>query len=102
MRVSLLIRVHAKRSAKATELRGADMGEVHRLIPSETVFGLQAAGRLMNKIFASWVQDLALLVDDAGLSIAERILPRSVRAEPVHRNENKVIIPVLVLPNRKL
>ena len=39
------------------------MGEVHRLIPSETVFGLQAAGRLMNKIFASWVQDLALLVE---------------------------------------
>ena len=30
------------------------MGEVHRLVPSETVFGLQAAGRLMNKIFAPW------------------------------------------------
>jgi hypothetical protein len=39
------------------------MGEVHRLVPSETVFGLQAAGRLLNKIFAPWVQDLALLVE---------------------------------------
>jgi uncharacterized protein (TIGR00369 family) len=39
------------------------MGEVHRLVPSETVFGLQAAGRLMNKIFAPWVQDLSLLVE---------------------------------------
>jgi len=39
------------------------MGEVHRPVPSETVFGLQAAGRLLNKIFAPWVQDLALLVE---------------------------------------
>ena len=39
------------------------MGEVHRLVPSETVFGLQAAGRVLNKIFAPWVQDLALLVE---------------------------------------
>ena len=39
------------------------MGEVHRLVPSETVFGLQAAGRLMNKIFAPWVQDLSLLAE---------------------------------------
>jgi uncharacterized protein (TIGR00369 family) len=63
VRASLSIRLQAKRSAKPTQLRGADMGEVHRLIPSETVFGLQAAGRLMNKIFAPWVQDLALLVE---------------------------------------
>jgi uncharacterized protein (TIGR00369 family) len=63
VRASLSIRLRAMRSAKATQLRGADMGEVHRLIPSETVFGLQAAGRLMSKIFAPWVQDLALLVE---------------------------------------
>jgi hypothetical protein len=40
-----------------------DMGEVHRLVTSETGFGLQAAGRLMTKIFAPWIQDLALLVE---------------------------------------
>jgi uncharacterized protein (TIGR00369 family) len=39
------------------------MGEVHRLVTSEAAFGLQAAGRLMTKIFAPWVQDLALLVE---------------------------------------
>ena len=39
------------------------MGEVHRLQPVEAPFGLQAAGRLMLKVFPSWVQDLALLVE---------------------------------------
>ena len=39
------------------------MGEVHRLLTAEPAFGLQAAGRLMIKIFPSWVQDLALLVE---------------------------------------
>jgi hypothetical protein len=39
------------------------MGEVHQLVPSEPSFGLQAAGRLIAKIFAPWVQDLALLVE---------------------------------------
>jgi len=39
------------------------MGEVHKLLSSEASFGLQAAGRLMTKIFAPWVQDLALLVE---------------------------------------
>jgi uncharacterized protein (TIGR00369 family) len=39
------------------------MGEVHQLITSEASFGLQAAGRLISKIFAPWVQDLALLVE---------------------------------------
>jgi uncharacterized protein (TIGR00369 family) len=39
------------------------MGEVHKLLTSEASFGLQAAGRLMTKIFAPWVQDLALLVE---------------------------------------
>src|ERR1700761_2012013 len=39
------------------------MGEVHQLVTSEASFGLQAAGRLMTKIFAPWVQDLALLVE---------------------------------------
>ena len=39
------------------------MGEVHRLLTPEPAFGLQAAGRLMIKIFPAWVQDLALLVE---------------------------------------
>ncbi len=39
------------------------MGEVHQLVTSEGAFGLQAAGRLVTKIFAPWIQDLALLVE---------------------------------------
>jgi uncharacterized protein (TIGR00369 family) len=39
------------------------MGEVHQLVTSEPSFGLQAAGRLMTKVFGAWVQDLALLVE---------------------------------------
>jgi len=39
------------------------MGEVHRLLAPEPTFGLQAAGRLMIKVFPAWVQDLALLVE---------------------------------------
>ncbi len=39
------------------------MGEVHRLVSPEPAFGLQAAGRLMLKVFAPWIQDLALLVE---------------------------------------
>jgi len=40
------------------------MGEVHRLqSPQASAFGLQAAGRLMNEVFAPWVQDLSLLVE---------------------------------------
>jgi acyl-coenzyme A thioesterase PaaI-like protein len=39
------------------------MAEVHRLEVAETKFGLQAAGRLMTKVFAPWVQDLAMLVE---------------------------------------
>jgi len=39
------------------------MGEVHRFVASEAPFGLQAAGRLVSKIFAPWIQDLALLVE---------------------------------------
>jgi uncharacterized protein (TIGR00369 family) len=39
------------------------MGEVHRLVSPEPGFGLLAAGRLMLKVFPSWVQDLALLVE---------------------------------------
>ena len=39
------------------------MGEVHRLLTPEPSFGLQAAGRLMTKAFAPWVQDLSLLVE---------------------------------------
>jgi acyl-coenzyme A thioesterase PaaI-like protein len=41
----------------------AGMGEVHQLITPEAAFGLQAAGRLASRIFAPWVQDLALLVE---------------------------------------
>ena len=40
------------------------MGEVHQLVTSEGSFGLLAAGRLMTKIFAPWIQDLALLVEN--------------------------------------
>jgi acyl-coenzyme A thioesterase PaaI-like protein len=39
------------------------MGEVHQLATSEPAFSLEAAGRLLTKIFAPWVQDLALLVE---------------------------------------
>ena len=39
------------------------MGEVHQLVTPEPAFNLQAAGRLMTKIFAPWVLDLALLVE---------------------------------------
>jgi uncharacterized protein (TIGR00369 family) len=38
------------------------MGEVHQLAATEA-FSLQAAGHLVAKIFAPWVQDLALLVE---------------------------------------
>jgi len=34
-----------------------------RLETIESVFGIQAAGRLMTEIFAPWVQDLGLLVE---------------------------------------
>ena len=34
------------------------MGEVHQLVATEA-FSLQAAGHLVTKIFAPWVQDLA-------------------------------------------
>ncbi len=39
------------------------MGEVHRLVSPEPAFDMQAAGRLMLKVFAPWVADLALLVE---------------------------------------
>lgn len=39
------------------------MGEVHHLVTSEPPFGVQAAGRLITKVFAPWVHDLALLVE---------------------------------------
>ena len=39
------------------------MGQVHQLQSSEPPFGLLAAGRLIAKAFAPWVQDLALLVE---------------------------------------
>jgi acyl-coenzyme A thioesterase PaaI-like protein len=40
------------------------MGEIHQLQTTEPAFGLQAAGRLMTTIFAPWVLDLALLVEN--------------------------------------
>ncbi len=41
------------------------MALVHRLVTPEPApaFGLQAAGRLMIKVLAPWVQDLSLLVE---------------------------------------
>jgi acyl-coenzyme A thioesterase PaaI-like protein len=39
------------------------MAGAHWLAASEPSFGVQAAGRLINRIFAPWVQDLALLVE---------------------------------------
>ena len=39
------------------------MGEVCRLVSAEPTFGLQAAGHLMLKVLAPWVQDLSLLVE---------------------------------------
>ncbi len=51
------------------------MGEVHRLVTSETSFGLQAAGRLMTKIFAPWVQDLTLLVESVETARPSGALP---------------------------
>src|ERR1700684_3555309 len=39
------------------------MAEVHLLLTSEPSFTLQAAGRLISKILAPWVQDLALLIE---------------------------------------
>jgi uncharacterized protein (TIGR00369 family) len=39
------------------------MAQVTRLRSAETVFGLEAAGRLMTEVVASWVQELGLLVE---------------------------------------
>ncbi len=39
------------------------MLEARRLEVVESLFGLQAAGRLMTEAFAPWVQDLGLLVE---------------------------------------
>jgi uncharacterized protein (TIGR00369 family) len=39
------------------------MALVSRLKSAETIFGLEAAGRLMTEVVASWVQDLGLLVE---------------------------------------
>jgi uncharacterized protein (TIGR00369 family) len=39
------------------------MAVVRHLESVESTFGLQAAGRLMTEIIASWVQDLGLLVE---------------------------------------
>jgi uncharacterized protein (TIGR00369 family) len=39
------------------------MLEARKLELVEPVFGLQAAGRLVTEVFASWVQDLGLLVE---------------------------------------
>jgi uncharacterized protein (TIGR00369 family) len=37
--------------------------QARRLEPVESVFGLQAAGRLLTDVFAPWVQELGLLVE---------------------------------------
>jgi uncharacterized protein (TIGR00369 family) len=51
------------------------MGEVHRLLTPESSFGVQAAGRLMTKVFAPWVQDLALLVESVEAARPPGALP---------------------------
>jgi len=51
------------------------MGEVHQLLAAEASFGLQAAGRLMSKAFAPWVQDLALLVESVEAARPPGALP---------------------------
>jgi uncharacterized protein (TIGR00369 family) len=51
------------------------MGEVHQLVTSEPSFGLQAAGRLITKIFAPWVLDLALLVESVEAARPPGALP---------------------------
>jgi uncharacterized protein (TIGR00369 family) len=44
------------------------MAQVTRLRSAETVFGLEAAGRLMTEVVASWVQELGLLVESVEAS----------------------------------
>jgi len=39
------------------------MAQLSRLKTAETIFGLEAAGRLMTEVVATWVQDLGLLVE---------------------------------------
>ncbi len=39
------------------------MAQVSWLKSAETIFGIEAAGRLMTEVVASWVQDLGLLVE---------------------------------------
>ncbi len=39
------------------------MAQLNRLRSAETVFGVEAAGRLMTEVVAAWVQDLGLLVE---------------------------------------
>jgi len=52
------------------------MGEVHRLQSADAAFGLQAAGHLMLKVFPTWVQDLALLVESV-----EAVRPPGAQAD---------------------
>ncbi len=52
------------------------MGEVHRFQTAEPAFGLQAAALLMLKIFPTWVQDLALLVESV-----EAVRPAGAQAD---------------------
>lgn len=39
------------------------MQEARRLTPVDSVFGIQAAGRLITDVLAPWMQDLGLLVE---------------------------------------
>jgi uncharacterized protein (TIGR00369 family) len=39
------------------------MAQIARLKSAESFFGVEAAGRLMTEIVASWVQDLGLLIE---------------------------------------
>lgn len=51
------------------------MGEVHRLVTPDAAFGLRAAGRLIAKVFAPWVQDLSLLVESVEAARPPGALP---------------------------
>jgi uncharacterized protein (TIGR00369 family) len=51
------------------------MAQVHRLVSPEPAFGVQAAGRLMLKVLAPWMQDLSLLVESVEAARPPGALP---------------------------
>ena len=51
------------RSPRDLRLASSGFAEARRLEPVESVFGIAAAGRLMIKVMAPWVQDLGILIE---------------------------------------